>query len=204
MPEPLTDSERVFIDKLQKTEILHWFGRGSNCPPLAYVETEPIVYIPFWTSKKSGLEPRALTPDEVKLFTERKWMKAILIEEEVKILENAAFSPTNTCLDGGEFLALLVRAELATNEQIRELFENPPQNFNIINWQALRWNRWPSIKGQGEGLAQLARLLGKKGVQRYAWDGGYGDVSASWRTVFIPDEGELFWEGTQTYGGMNA
>lgn len=199
-PRPLTEEEQELIEKLKGTDIIHWFGRG-NCPALANVDTNPNAYIP---TNRVGIEPRRLTSEEIKLFKERAWTTGLLTEDELKVVELARFSPTNSSLHGGEFLAVLVRAGLATNEQIKAMFNNPPENFNAINWTALNWQRWPDIKEGGEGLAALAKLLGKLGVQRYAWDGGYGDVSESWRTVFVQEDGKLLWENTQAYGSMRA
>lgn len=199
--KPLTAAEKQYVEQLKQARFLHYFGRGSNRPPLAMFDINPFVYLgPVYaaevieTDKVTGLQEKV-----------RKFQHLTMTEEEINLLEKAKYAPRRgTAYNGDEFLALLVRAGLTTSEQIKGIFENPPENFNVINWQKLRWEDWPRIRENGEGLAILAKLLNKEGVQRYAWDGGYGDISESWRTVFINPEGHLFWEGTQTYGAMHA
>lgn len=208
-PQPLSEEEQELVERIENSEVLHYFGRGLNCPPLAYIDVEPVAYIigKYPDGRSDRFNKTYIEPEEINSLIERARRFEMLDEEELQILDAINFSPRKgTSLGGDEFLALLVRAELATNDQIRDLFENPPENFNVINWLALGWQKWPSIKdaGPGQGLAALADLLGKKGIQRYAWDGGYGDISESWMTAFIESDGEIRWEGTQTYGAMKA
>lgn len=95
------------------------------------------------------------------------------------------FAPTRESLAGHEFLSLIVRSGLMTNEQIKQVLVEPPENFDVSNWQKLDWQKWPAFGVKRDNLVRLARFLGKKGIQVYKYDTGYGDMSEFWKAGYI-------------------
>jgi len=189
-----------FLAKLAETRVLHCFARGAMTPPWSYFAVEVHRY-----SQRS---------------MDRSTMQNFV-------------TPVN-CLDGVSFLRMIVDGHFATAGQVNALFVNAVPGFDIRKETPSYWSTrptywfrgmflgrfwpgikvreemvvtegaWPSFDSEGNSMAALARMLGKDGVQRYAWDGGYGDVNESWPTVFVCAKGGVAVSNTQTYGLVSA
>ncbi|MBI2022142.1 hypothetical protein HYS93_04690 [Candidatus Daviesbacteria bacterium] len=97
--------------------------------------------------------------------------------------------PSKLTLSGKEFFSLLIRAGLVSPTEAQTFFENPPEDFDPTTWTDLK--PWPKFDPSGRGLANLARILEKSGVQTYMTTSVDGDLSKSYATGFVTSDGTL-------------